>query len=92
MELRNRSVGLRQQVQHSHHAEIPIQNSQSHSTRYATNHTLHADSNIPYVMSSMKEAQQTGSPSQSTIRATTTTCKQQKTKTMLTLRLARHLR
>ena len=24
-------VGLRQQVQHSHHAEIPIQNSQSHS-------------------------------------------------------------
>ena len=30
-ELRNRTVGLRQQVQHSHHAEIPIQNSQSHS-------------------------------------------------------------
>jgi len=31
MELRNRTVVLRQQVQHSHHAEIPIQNSQSHS-------------------------------------------------------------
>ena len=31
MELRNRTVGLRQQDQHSHHAEIPIQNSQSHS-------------------------------------------------------------
>ena len=31
MELRNRTVGLRQQVQHIHHAEIPIQNSQSHS-------------------------------------------------------------
>jgi hypothetical protein len=31
MELRNRTVGLRQQVQHSHHAQIPIQNSQSHS-------------------------------------------------------------
>jgi len=31
MELRNRSVGRRQQIQHSHHAEIPIQNSQSHS-------------------------------------------------------------
>ena len=30
MELRNRTVGLRQQVQHSHHAEITIQNSQSH--------------------------------------------------------------
>jgi len=30
MELRNRTVGLRQQVQHNH-AEIPIQNSQSHS-------------------------------------------------------------
>jgi len=31
MELRNRTVGLRQQVQHSHHAQIPIQNSQSHN-------------------------------------------------------------
>jgi len=31
MELRNTTVVLRQQVQHSHHAEIPIQNSQSHS-------------------------------------------------------------
>ena len=30
-ELRNRTVVLRQQVQHSHHTEIPIQNSQSHS-------------------------------------------------------------
>ena len=51
MELRNRTVVLSQQVQHSHHAEIPIQNSQSHSNapRYVTNHTLHADFNIPYV-------------------------------------------
>jgi hypothetical protein len=31
MELRNGTVGLRLQVQHSHHAEIPIQNSDSHS-------------------------------------------------------------
>jgi len=31
MELRNWTVGLYQQVQHSHHAEIPNQNSQSHS-------------------------------------------------------------
>jgi len=31
MEVRNRTVGLRQQVQQSHHAEIPIQNSQSHN-------------------------------------------------------------
>jgi hypothetical protein len=31
IELRNRTVGLRQQVQHSHHADSPIQNSQSHS-------------------------------------------------------------
>jgi len=30
MELRSRTVGLRQQVQHSRHAEIPIQDSQSH--------------------------------------------------------------
>jgi len=26
-----RTVGLRQEVQHSHHAQIPIQNSQSHN-------------------------------------------------------------
>ena len=31
MELRNRNVGLRQQVHRSHHAEIPILNSQSHN-------------------------------------------------------------
>ena len=31
MELRNRTMGLRQQVQHSHHGEITIKNSQSHS-------------------------------------------------------------
>jgi len=31
MELWNRTVGLRQQFQHSHHAEITIQNSQSHN-------------------------------------------------------------
>jgi hypothetical protein len=51
MEPKNRIVRLHQQVQHSHHAEIPIQNSQSHSSapRYVTNHTLHTDFNIPYV-------------------------------------------
>jgi len=31
MERRNRNVGLRQQVQHSHHAETLIQSSQIHS-------------------------------------------------------------
>jgi len=31
MELRNRNEGFHQQVQHIHHAEIPIQNSQSHN-------------------------------------------------------------
>jgi hypothetical protein len=31
MEARNRNVGLSQQVRHSHNAEIPIQNSQSHN-------------------------------------------------------------
>ena len=57
MELRNRTVGLRQQVQHSHHAEIPIQNSQSHSkcTMVLTNHTLHTDFNIPYVSDVIRE-------------------------------------
>ena len=52
MELRIRTVGLRQQVQHSHRAEIPNQNSQSHSKCTPvcnTNLTLHTDFNIPYV-------------------------------------------
>jgi hypothetical protein len=51
MELRSRIVGLRQQVQHSHHAEIPIQNSQSHSkfTPLCKKHTLRTDFNITYV-------------------------------------------
>ena len=53
MELRTRTVGLHQQVQHSHHAEIPIQNSQSHSkctpvsnksyTTYRLQHPLRKD-------------------------------------------------
>ena len=30
-ERRNRNLGMRQQVQHSHNADIPIQNSQSHN-------------------------------------------------------------
>ena len=53
MELRNRTVELRQQVQHSHHAETLIKNSQNHSkctlVQYVTNHTLHTAFNIPYV-------------------------------------------
>ena len=51
MELRNKSVGLCQQVQQWHHAEIAIQNSQNHNkyTRYVTNHIVHTDFNIPYV-------------------------------------------
>jgi len=57
MELRNRTVRLRQQIQQSHHAEIPIQNSQSHikCTRYVSNHTLHTDFNIPYVSDVIRE-------------------------------------
>jgi hypothetical protein len=49
MELRNRTVGLRQQVQHSHHAEIPILRAIENAPRYVINHTLHTDFNIPYV-------------------------------------------
>jgi len=50
-------MGLRQQVQRSHHAEIPIQNSQSHSIPwYVTNHTLHTDFNIPYVSDVIHES------------------------------------
>ena len=51
MELRNRTVVLRQQVQNTHNSEITIQNSDTHRkyTRYVTNRTLHTDFNIPYV-------------------------------------------
>jgi len=51
MELRNRTVGLRQQVQTSHHAEIPIQilRAIANAPWYVINHTLHTDFNIPYV-------------------------------------------
>jgi phosphoserine aminotransferase len=51
MELRSRTVGLLQQVQHSHHADIPIQilRAIANAPRYVTNHTLHTDFNNPYV-------------------------------------------
>jgi hypothetical protein len=50
-------MGLRQQVQHSHHAEIPIQNFQSHTKlpRYVTNHKLHTEFDIPYVIDVIHE-------------------------------------
>ena len=43
--------GLRQQVQNSHHAEIPqskILRATANASRYVINHTLHTDFNIPY--------------------------------------------
>jgi hypothetical protein len=51
MELRNTTVGLRQQVQHTriHHTEIPILRAITKAPRYVTNHTVHTDCNIPYV-------------------------------------------
>jgi len=52
MELRNRPVGLRQQVQRSHHAEISIQNSQSHSKCTVVckkSHSTYRLQTIPYV-------------------------------------------
>jgi hypothetical protein len=58
MGLRNRAVGLRQQV-----LIVIMQRSQSKILRaianalwYVTNHTLHTDFNIPYVTSSVKES------------------------------------
>ena len=51
MELRHRTVELRQQVQHSHHAGIQIQNSRSHSKctlLYNKSHSKYR-LNIPYV-------------------------------------------
>jgi hypothetical protein len=57
MELRNRTVGLGQQVQHSHHAEIPtqIRTATTNAPRYVRNHKLHTDFNIPYVSDVINE-------------------------------------
>jgi len=57
MELQDRIVSLSQQVQHSHHAEIPIQNSQAitNAPRYVTIHILRTDFNIPYVSDVIRE-------------------------------------
>jgi len=99
MELRNRTVGMRQQVQHIRHAQIPIKTSQSHSKctlvcnqSYSTYRLQHPLRKWHHPWKNQQKSQQTGSPSQSTNRATTTTCKHQETKTMLVFRLARHLR
>ena len=82
MELRNIAVGLHQQVQHSHHAEIPIQNSQSHSKCTPVCNKSYSTYRLQYPLLSdviherlNKTSQHPGSPSQSTIRATTTTYK-----------------
>ena len=57
MELRVRTVGLRQQVQHSHHEQIPTQilRATANTPRYVTNHTLHTDFNIPYLSDVIRE-------------------------------------
>jgi hypothetical protein len=57
MELRNRTVGLRQQVEHSHYAQIPNQNSQrpSKCTLVCNKSTLHTHFNIPYVIDVIHE-------------------------------------
>ena len=51
MELRNITVGLRQQVQHCHHAESQskILRATANAPCYVTNHNLHTDFKIPYV-------------------------------------------
>ena len=99
MELRNRTVMLRQQVQHRHHAEIPIQNSQSHNKctllwnkSYSTYRLEHPLRKWRHPWKNKKTSEQPGSPSQSTIRATTRTYKHQETKKILAFRLTRHLR
>jgi len=57
MELWNRTVGLHQQVQHSHQrSQSKILSAIANAPWYVINHTLHTDFNIPYVMSSMKES------------------------------------
>jgi len=66
----------------SHHAEIPIQNSQSHSKctlvcnkSYSTHRLQHPLRTWRHPSKNQLTSQQTGSPTQCTIRATTTTCK-----------------
>ena len=51
MELRNRTVGLRQQIQHSHmlRSQSKILRATANAPRYVTYRTLHAEFNIPYV-------------------------------------------
>ena len=71
MKLRNRNVGLRQQVQRSHQAEIPIQNSHSHNkcspvcnksySTYSLQHPLHK---WHHPWRNKKTSQQNGSSSQ----------------------------
>jgi hypothetical protein len=56
MELWNRTVGLRQQVNIviMHRSQSKILSAITNAPWYVTNHTLHTDFNIPYV--SMKES------------------------------------
>ena len=50
MELRNRTVGLRQQVQHiMQKFQSKILRAIANALRYVTNHPLRTDFNIPYV-------------------------------------------
>jgi len=59
MELWNRTVGLQQQDQHSHHAQIPIQNSQSHRKCNLVCNKSYAPHRLQHLlrkMSSMKES------------------------------------
>jgi hypothetical protein len=85
-------LGLRQQVQHSRHAEIPIQNSQSHSKCTPVCHKSYSTYRFQHPLRKWRHPWKNQQTSQSTIRATTTTHKQQETKKMLAFRLTRHLR
>jgi hypothetical protein len=48
MELRNRTVGLRQQLI-MHRSQCKTVTTLTNAPRYVTNHTVHTDCNIPYV-------------------------------------------
>jgi len=82
VKLRNRTVGLRQQVQHSHHAEIPIFSPQSHTKYTLVHNKSYSTYRLQLLLRKWRHpwkiqyiSQKIGSQFQPTIRATKTTWK-----------------
>ena len=96
LDIRNRTVGMRQQIQRSNHREITIKNPQNHSkcslfcnksyTPYRPQHPLRK---WGHQRKNWQTPQQTKIPPQPTSGDTNTTDDQQKTKKTLDLRYSR---